>query len=80
MSFLMSAMSWALSLRARTASSECCWMEPRSRAGCPRRRTLRFHRARRSSRLSTATLEGAQHRTWGAFGSGDFLLNETTLH
>lgn len=41
-------------------------MDPRSRAGCPTRRTLSFQRARRSARLSTATLEGAQHSTWGA--------------
>lgn len=80
MSFRMSAMTWALSLRARTASRECCWMDPRSRAGCPRRTILCFHRASRSTRLSTATLEGAQHRTWGAFGFGDFFQETTSVY
>lgn len=81
MSLRMSATIWAPSLRANTASSECCWMDSRSRAGCPRRSARRPLRARRSTRLSTAMLEGAQHRTWGAkleVGFGDPVFKETT--
>lgn len=81
MSLLMSATIWAPSLRANTASSECCWMDSRSRAGCPRRSARRPLRARRSTRLSTAMLEGAQHRTWGRKAQGrvwGFVFKETT--
>lgn len=63
MSFLMSATIWALSPWARTASKECCWMGSSRRAGCPRRRTRALEPASLSTRLSTATLDGAQHRT-----------------
>lgn len=81
MSLRMSATIWAPSLRANTASSECCWMDSRSRAGCPRRSARRPLRARRSTRLSTAMLEGAQHRTWGAklkVVFGDSVFKEST--
>lgn len=65
MSLLMSAMIGALSPRARTSSRQCCWTEPRRRAGWPRRSVRSPQRASRSSRLSTAVLDGAQHSTCG---------------
>lgn len=54
---------FALSLWASTASSECFWMDSRSRAGWPSLRTLALQRANLSTKLSTATFDGAQQRT-----------------
>lgn len=63
MSFRMSVMMSALSLWDRMASSECFWMDSSSLAGWPSLRTLALHRANLSTKLSTATLDEAQHRT-----------------
>lgn len=63
MSLRMSMMMFALSLWARMASSECFWMDSSNRAGWPSLRTFALHRANLSTKLSTATLDGAQHRT-----------------
>lgn len=70
MSFLISATIWALSPRARTASKECFWMGSSRRAGWPSRRMRTLQPDSLSTRLSTATLEGAQHSTCGDRNQG----------
>lgn len=62
MSLRMSLMMSALALRAMMASKECFWMDSSSLAGWPSLRTFALHCANLSTKLSTATLEGAQHR------------------
>lgn len=63
MSLRMSAMMFALSLWARMASSECFCIDSSSLAGWPSLRIFALQRANLSTKLSTATLDGAQHRT-----------------
>lgn len=53
----------ALALWAMMASNECFCMDSSSLAGWPNLRTFALHLANLSTKLSTATLEGAQHRT-----------------
>lgn len=45
------------------ASSECFWMDSSSLAGWPSLRTFVLHCVNLSTKLSTATLEGAQQST-----------------
>ena len=63
MSLRTSCTIFAPSLDANIASSEYFCILCKSLAGCPRRTHLALPATRRSTRLSTATLDGAQART-----------------
>lgn len=63
MSLRISLMMSALELWAMMASKECFCMDSSSLAGWPSLRTFTLHCVNLSTKLSTATLEGAQHRT-----------------